>query len=54
MPLIKGKGKKTIAKNIATEVRGGIPPNQAIARAYAKAGKTRKKKTSSKSTKKRK
>ena len=31
MPLIKGKSKKTISKNIATEVDSGVPIKQAVA-----------------------
>jgi hypothetical protein len=44
MPLKKGNSKKTIGKNIATEIRAGKPKDQAIAIAYSKAGKSRKKK----------
>lgn len=39
MPLLKGKGKKTIAKNIRTEMHAGKPQKQAIAIAMRKAGK---------------
>lgn len=39
MPLKKGYGKKTIAKNIATEVRAGRPMRQAVAIAYSIARK---------------
>lgn len=48
MPLIKGKGKKTISKNIATEIRAGKDPKQAAAIAYsvARKGKKRAKKDS--------
>lgn len=40
--LKKGSSKATIAANIRTEIRHGKPRKQAIAIAYAKAGKTRK------------
>jgi hypothetical protein len=39
MPLKRGKSKKVIAQNIKTEIKAGKPKNQAIAIAYAKAGK---------------
>lgn len=37
MPLLEGSSKKTIGKNIATEIRAGKDPKQAAAIAYAKA-----------------
>lgn len=37
MPLKSGSSKKTIGKNIATEVRAGKPVKQAAAIAYSKA-----------------
>ena len=43
MPLKKGSSKKTIAENIRTEMHAGKPQEQAIAIAYSKAGKSRRK-----------
>lgn len=43
MPLAKGKSKKVISKNIATEVNAGKDVKQAAAIAYSVAGKSKKK-----------
>ena len=43
MPLIQGYSKKSISKNIATEIRAGKPRAQAIAIAYATARTAKKK-----------
>lgn len=43
MPLRKGSSKKVIAANIRTEMHAGKKQSQAIALAYAKAGKSKKK-----------
>lgn len=40
MPLKKGKSKKFLSENIATEMRSGKPRKQAIAIAFAKAKKS--------------
>jgi hypothetical protein len=44
MPLSKGKSKKSLSKNIATEVKSGKGPKQAVAIAYSvqKKAKTKK------------
>ena len=44
MPLKKGRSKKAIQSNIATEIRHGKKPSQAVAIAYSIAGKSRKRK----------
>ena len=42
MPLKRGKSQAVISENIKREIKAGKPPKQAAAIAYAKAGKSRK------------
>jgi hypothetical protein len=44
VPLKKGYSKKSISKNIATEIRHGRPKKQAVAIAYSVARQARAKK----------
>jgi hypothetical protein len=43
MPLKSGSSKKIDGENIKTEMQAGKPQKQAIAIAFSKAGKTKKK-----------
>jgi len=44
MPLSKGKSKKSLQKNISTEIKAGKDPKQAVAIAYSVQRKAKKKK----------
>ena len=48
MPLVKGKSKKAISKNIATERNSGKSEKQSIAIAMSEAGKSNAKKSTKK------
>ena len=43
MPLKKGYSRKTVSKNVATEIRAGRPKKQAVAIAYSVARKAARK-----------
>ena len=43
MPLKSGRSKAVISRNIATEIRAGKPRKVAIAIAFSKAGRSKKK-----------
>ena len=43
MPLKKGKSDQTISKNVAELIGSGYPKDQAVAIAYSKAGRSKRK-----------
>lgn len=43
MPLKSGKSNKNVRQNIKTEIKAGKPKDQAVAIAYSKAGRSKKK-----------
>lgn len=47
MPLKSGRSRKTVSSNIKTELAAGKPRKQAIAIALSKAGKSKRKRKSS-------
>ncbi len=47
MPLAKGSSRKSMQKNIRTEIAAGKPPRQAVAIAYSVAGKSKKRRGAS-------
>ena len=44
MPLVRGKSKRAVSRNISELVKSGRPQRQAVAIAMKKAGKSQKKK----------
>lgn len=50
MPLKRGSSRATVKSNIATLIKEGYPPRQAVAIAYSRAGKAKKAKAKRKAT----